>query len=112
MHCRPKAIRSASSSRAKRRTRIDGASHSGLVSALYLARASSRAGRAFFVQGGQGLFVEADQQFGRGRRRQHLVEEDAQGGVRHRFEAQGRLAHLADAAAQGGGVLGAQVAVV
>lgn len=42
----PKAIMSASSRRAKRSTRRDGASVSGLVSAMYFAMAASRAGRA------------------------------------------------------------------
>ena len=51
-----------------------------------------------------------DQFFGR-RRGKNLVEENLQVRIRHHFEPQRRFAHFADAFAQSGDVLGAEVRV-
>ena len=95
---------SATSSRANRQTRTEGASASGLVSAMWRASAASSAG--------QGDLVQADEQLLGRRRGEDLVEEDLQVRVGHDLQAQRRLAHLADAGAQGLDVLGAEVGVV
>jgi hypothetical protein len=63
------------------------------------------------VQGGNGLFVKAKDQFlGRGGA-EDFVEEDLQVRVRNGLEAQRRLAHFADPLAERGGVFGAEMRV-
>jgi hypothetical protein len=64
------------------------------------------------VECGEGLLVEPDEQLRGGRRRADLVEEDFEGRVGDRLQAQGGLAHLTDPAAEGLDVLGAKVGVV
>ena len=63
------------------------------------------------LQRGQGLLVEPEDQFVGGRRAQDFIEEDLQVRVGHGFEAQRRLAHFADALAQGGDMFGAEMGV-
>ena len=57
------------------------------------------------------LLIDACDQLLGGRRGEELVEENLQAGVGDCVQAQGRFAHFAHARAQGGGVLGAEVAM-
>src|SRR5262249_9196626 len=56
-----------------------------------------------------GFLVDACQQFARAGGGQDLIEKDCERGVRHGLQSKGRLAHLADAGAQGHDMLGAEV---
>ena len=60
---------------------------------------------------GQGFFVEAEKQLGRGGRGEDFVEEERETGVGDGVEAEGWFAHFADAFAKRGGVLGAEMGV-
>ena len=64
------------------------------------------------VQGRHRLFVDAEQQCCRGRRGEDLVEENLQVGIGHVFQAERRLAHLADALAQRLHVLRAKISMM
>ena len=59
--------------------------------------------------GWEGFLIKTQHQFLGRRRAKDFVEENLQAGVRHRFQAQRRFAHFADALAQGSGVFGAEV---
>ena len=58
-------------------------------------------------ESGEGFFVEAEEEFRRGRRGEVFIEEKFEGRMGNFFEAEGWFAHFADAAAEGGDMFGA-----
>ena len=64
------------------------------------------------IDGGEGLFIEPDQEFLGGRRTEDLVEELFKGRVRHEFQSQWGFSHLADAFSQCLHMLGTKVSVI
>ncbi len=68
----------------------------------------------FFQRGAQlrkRFVVDPEQQLCARWRGEDFIEEDLEGGIRHGFESERRLAHFADALAQGADVLGAVMRV-
>ena len=63
------------------------------------------------LEGGHGVFVQAEDERGGVGRGEDFIEENLQRGVRDNVEAEGRFTHFADAFAERGGVFGAKMGV-